>query len=223
MEEKITSISELHGIELIDDKDLNILSVGISTAGAAEIEMAKRNPNVNIIATTLDEKGIKDTEKKILEQGLSERIQLKIEDISQKLTYHDEMFHYVYARLVLHYLDNEQLKNALSEIYRILAKEGKLYVVVRSENAWEAKLEGSSFDKITGLTRHPDLRTYGTDHVNYCYRRLHSVQSIKDFLVEAGFQVKYTKVYDEYLSIDYNRKQLNDKPSELIEVLAIKK
>ena len=174
-------------------------------------------------STTLDEKGMKNTEKMILEQGLSERIQLKIEDISQKLSYKNETFHYVYARLVLHYLDNEQLKNALSEIYRILTKQGKLYVVVRSENAWEAKLEGSDFDKITGLTKHPDLRTYGTDHVKYCYRRLHSVQSIRDFLEKSGFQVQYTKVYDEYLSIDYNRKELNDKPSELIEVLAIKK
>lgn len=217
------SISELHGIELIDNKDLNILSVGISTAGSAEIEMAKRNPKAKIVATTLDEKGIKSTQKKILEQGLSERIQLKIEDISQKLTYRDEIFQYVYARLVLHYLDNERLKNALSEIHRILTKEGKLYIVVRSENAWEAKLDGSDFDETTGLTKHPDLRTYGTDHVKYCYRRLHSVQSIKDFLKEAGFEVEYTKVYNEYLSIDYNREELNDKPSELIEVLAIKK
>ena len=36
------SISEEHGIKLIKDTDKNILSIGISTAGSAEIEMAKK-------------------------------------------------------------------------------------------------------------------------------------------------------------------------------------
>ena len=108
--------------------------------------------------------------------------------------------------------------------YKLLRikKDGKLYIVVRSLNAWEAKLDGSSYDEKTGLTKHPDLRTYGTENVKYCYRRLHSEESISDFLNKAGFKIKYTKVYDEYLSIDYERKNMNNKASELIEVLAIK-
>lgn len=52
------SISEKHGISLIKKKDKNILSIGISTAGSAEIEMARKNPNSNIIATTIDAKGL---------------------------------------------------------------------------------------------------------------------------------------------------------------------
>lgn len=48
------SISEEHGINLIESKDKNILSIGISTAGFAEIEMARKNPNSHIIATTID-------------------------------------------------------------------------------------------------------------------------------------------------------------------------
>lgn len=222
MENLIKSISEINGIELVNEKDLNILSVGISTAGNAEIEMAKRNPKTHIIATTIDENGIKLTREAIIKQGLEDRIELKIEDISEKLEYSNDYFDYVYARLVLHYLDNEKLKNALSEIYRVLKRNGKLYVVVRSINAWEAKLDGSSYDEKTGLTKHPDLRTYGTDNVKYCYRRLHSKESIKEFLEEAGFKIEHIKEYEEYLSVDYNRKQINEKPSELIEVLAKK-
>lgn len=222
MENLIKSISEINGIELVNEKDLNILSVGISTAGNAEIEMAKRNPKTHIIATTIDENGIKLTREAIIKQGLEDRIELKIEDISEKLAYSNDYFDYVYARLVLHYLDNEKLKNALSEIYRVLKRNGKLYVVVRSINAWEAKLDGSSYDEKTGLTKHPDLRTYGTDNVKYCYRRLHSKESIKEFLEEAGFKIEHIKEYEEYLSVDYNRKQINEKPSELIEVLAKK-
>ena len=214
MENIQESISEINGIELVDEKDLNILSVGISTAGNAEIEIAKRNPQSHIIATTIDGNGIKLTREAIIKQGL--------EDISKKLDYGNDYFDYVYARLVLHYLDNEKLKSALSEIYRVLNKNGKLYVVVRSINAWEAKLDGSSYDEKTGLKKHPDLRTYGTDNVKYCYRRLHSKESIRNFLEEAGFKIEHIKEYEEYLSVDYNRKEINEKPSELIEVLAKK-
>lgn len=216
------SISEINGVNLVDKNDINILSVGISTAGTAEIMMANKNPKCHIIATTIDKKGIESTRRIITEQNLTKRIELKIEDISQKLDYKNEYFDYVYARLVLHYLDNNQLENALSEINRILKKDGKLYIVVRSLNAWEAKLEGASYDKKTGLTKHPDLKTYGTENVKYCYRRLHSEESISDFLKKAGFKIEYTKVYEERLSIDYERKNMNDKASELIEVLAIK-
>ena len=34
------SISEKNGLELIEEKDINILSIGISTSGSAEIKMA---------------------------------------------------------------------------------------------------------------------------------------------------------------------------------------
>lgn len=216
------SISERNGIDLLEEKDINILSVGISTAGKAEIEMLKKNPKSHITATTIDEEGIKNTQKIIQEYNLEEKIELKIEDISKELDYEDETFDYVYARLVFHYLDNQKLTNTLNEINRILKKDGKFFVVVRSLNAWEAKLDGSSYDEKTGLTKHPDLKTYGTNNVKYCYRRLHSEDSIREFLEKAGFLVKHIKTYEECLSLDYDRKNMNEKASELIEVLSIK-
>ena len=216
------SISEKNGLELLTMEDLNILSVGISTSGSAEIKMAKKNPQVQIIATTIDANGLKLVEGKIKEEGYASQISLKLEDVTKKSEYENEFFDYIYARLVLHYLDNNQLKNALKELYRILKTNGKIFVVVRSANAWEVKLEGTTYDMETGLTKHPDIRTYGTKDVKYCYRRLHTENSIKEFLENTGFNVKYTKVYEEFLSPDFNRENLNAKPSELIEVLAIK-
>lgn len=216
------SISERNGINQLEKNDLNILSVGISTSGSAELKMAEKNKDAHIIATTIDENGIKVIQKIIDEKNLNDRITLKLEDISKRSNYKEEYFDYVYARLVLHYLDNEKLKSALNEINRILKKNGKLFVVVRSTNAWEAKLNGTTYDENTGLTKHPDVRTYGSKDVKYVYRRLHTVESISKFLNNAGFKVKYSKVYDEYLSPDFTRDKMNDKPSELIEVLAVK-
>lgn len=124
------SISEEHGINLIESEDKNILSIGISTAGSAEIEMARKNPNSYIIATTIDNKGLEFTKSIIIQEGLQDRIELKIEDISKKLPYNDNYFDFIYARLVLHYLDNKQLEKSLSEIYRVMKYDSKFFIVV---------------------------------------------------------------------------------------------
>lgn len=216
------SISENNGLELVTENDLSILSIGISTSGSAEIKMAHKNPNSKIIATTIDENGLNLVREIINKEGLENQIILKLEDVTKKMEYANDNFDYIYARLVLHYLNNDDLKTALNELYRVLKPNGKIFIVVRSENAWEAKLDGTTYDEKTGFTRHPDIRTYKTDNVKYCFRRLHSEKSIKEFLENAGFTIKHTKVYDEYLSPDFNRSNLNDKASELIEVLAVK-
>lgn len=217
------SISEINGLNLLSDTDLNVLSVGISTGCSAEIKFALKNPNCHITATTIDENGIKIAQEKVDKEGLNNRIILKLEDISKKTDYLNNYFDYIYARLVLHYLSNQQLEFALNELYRILKVKGKLFVVVRSVNAWEANLDGTTYDEETGFTKHPDIRTYGTPDVKYCYRRLHTEESISSFLENAGFEVEYTKVYNEFLSPDFNRENMNDKPSELVEALAVKK
>ena len=216
------SISEKHGLSLINKNDLNILSIGISTAGSAEIEMAKRNPNSHIIATTLDLNGLKFTKGIIESEGLEGRIELKIEDISEKQPYIDNYFDFIYARLVLHYLNDNKLRNALSEIHRIIKPNGKFFIVVRSLDEWEAKLEGTSFDETTGFTRYPDYLTINTDNVKYIERRLHSKESISDFLIKAGFKIIYLKEYEEYLYRDYTRTEINPKPNSIIEICAEK-
>lgn len=104
------SISEENGVKLVNDTYKNILSIGISTAGSAEIEMSKRAPNSHIIATTIDKDGLEFSRKIIEEKGFEEQIELKLEDVSEKMPYSDNYFDFVYARLVLHYLENKKLE-----------------------------------------------------------------------------------------------------------------
>lgn len=216
------SKSEENGINLITANDLNILSIGISTAGSAEIKMAEKNRNSHIIATTIDKEGLNYTKNIIEQYGLSERIETKLEDISEKMPYNDEFFDFVYARLVLHYLDNEHLTNALKEIKRVMKKHGRLYIVVRSRDEWEAKLEGASYDENTGITKYPKYDTLGTDNVEYLYRRLHTVDSLSSFLVAEGFDIKYIKEYKEQSYKDYKRTEKVKYPNSLIECLCEK-
>ena len=216
------SISEEHGISLIKEKDINILSIGISTAGSAEIEMARKNSNSHIIATTVDTKGLEYTKNIIIKEGLEDRIELRIEDVSEKLPYDDNYFDFIYARLVLHYLNDMQLEKALSEVYRVMKEDGKFFIAVRSLEEWEAKLEGSTFDEKTGFTKYPDIKTIGTDNVRYIYRRLHSKDSIGQFLLKAGFKIEYTEEYEEYLYRDFERINKNPKPKKIIEVCVSK-
>lgn len=216
------STSEEHGINLITEKDLNILSIGISTAGSAEIKMAEKNRNSHIIATTIDKEGLNYTKNIIEQYGLSNRIETKLEDVSEKMPYNDEFFDFVYARLVLHYLDNENLRKALKEIKRVMKKHGRLYIVVRSRDEWEAKLEGATYDENTGITKYPKYDTLGTDNVEYLYRRLHTVDSLSSFLVAEGFYIKYIKEYKEQSYKDYKRTEKVKYPNSLIECLCEK-
>lgn len=115
-----------------------------------------------------------------------------------------------------------QLEKALSEIYRVLKENGKFFIAVRSLEDWEAKLEGSTFDEETGFTKYPDIKTIGTDNIRYIYRRLHSKESIEQFLLKAGFKIDYIQEYEEYLYRDYERIDINPKPNKIIEVCVSK-
>ena len=216
------SISEKNGIQLVKDTFKNILSVGISTAGSAEIEMAKIAPNSHIIATTIDNDGLEFTQKIVKEKGLEKQIELKLEDISEKMPYNDETFDFVYARLVLHYLDNSKLEQALKEIKRVLKTNGLFYIVVRSRNEWEAKLEGATYDEKTGITKYPVYETLGTNNVKYLYRRLHTIDSLKEFLLKENFNIKYVKEYQEECYKDYKRTEKVEFPNTIIECLVEK-
>lgn len=215
------STSEDHGIELLTPTDKNILSVGISTGGVAEIRMAKGDPERHIVATTIDSKGLAFAQKYIAEQNLDSQIETKLEDVSEPLPYADESFDYIYARLVLHYLPKDKLESTLLELRRVLKAGGKLYVVVRSTKCPDATAEGAQYDPETHLTTHTaiDKKTGGT----YSYSRyFHTEDSIRDYVTAAGFTVKYVKSYDEQLYVDFMRTELSDNTDNVIELLAIK-
>lgn len=215
MKVNLESISERNGINFLSPRDKRVYSVGISTGGLAEIKMARSDRKRHIIATTVDLSGAECAKQCIRESGLSDQIEVKIEDVSQPLPYPDCHFDYIYARLVLHYLDKNALTSALTELYRVLRTEGKLFIAVRSVDCMEANDKAARFDALTGLT------TYSSGGKSYS-RYFHSQESIKESLSLAGFAIKHMDAYQEQLCVDFHRTQLSSQIDSLIEVLAIK-
>lgn len=215
MRHNLESISEKNGIALLSATDRKIYSVGISTGGSAEIKMAQSDRQRHIIATTIDSAGAEYAKQRVEKMGLSTQIEVKIEDVSQFLPYSDNHFDYIYARLVLHYLSKDALMSALSELYRILRTDGKMFVVVRSVDCLEACNKTAKFNALTGLT------TYTSGGKSYS-RYFHSQESIKQYLSLVGLTIKYIDMYQEQLCVDFHRTQLSNQIDSLIEVLAIK-
>lgn len=214
----MVSRSENDGLAAITENDLLVLSIGISTGGAAEIRMLRSNPKRHIIATTLDEDGIESVREKVRRMGLSNHIELRLEDISaENLAYEDEMFDFVYARLVLHYLSAQKLETALGSLHRIIKPGGKLFVVVRSTDSPELQESPHvSYDETTCLT------TYQSPSGTFATRYFHTVESISAALETNGFRLEAISKFDEKLSPDFERNSGIWVLNNVIEVLAKK-
>ena len=208
-------VSELDGLNLINDDMENILSVGISTNGNAEIEMTNRFNGV-VTATTIDEKGLSNTRYIVEQKDLLDRINLKLEDVRDKNIYPDNYFDYIYARLILHYLTNQELFEVLKEFKRILRENGKLYIVVRSNECSEPHDGFIEYNEETGMTRHVSFDG------RIATRRFHSVDSISEVLKKCGFNIQNVKTYDEVLYADYERTVEVTARNNLIEVICNK-
>lgn len=211
----LSSISENHGIGFLSQNDLKIYSVGISTGGRAEIRMAMDHPERHIVATTIDCKGAESAKNQIKSFNLENQIEIKIEDVAEKLPYPHQTFDYIYARLILHYLPEKSLCEALNELYRVLKKDGKMFVVVRSVACPEVLDSKSHFDPNTHLT------TYLSDNAWYS-RFFHSEESIQHYLKLVGFSIRHIDTYQEQLCIDFERTKPSKNLDNLIEVLASK-
>lgn len=96
----LESISENNGLGFLNAGDQKIYSVGISTGGRAEMRMVKGHEERHVTATTIDAQGAEFAKKHIQHAGLSSRIEVKLEDVSEPLPYLDGTFDYIYARLV---------------------------------------------------------------------------------------------------------------------------
>ncbi len=209
------SISEINGIAILTENDKKIYSVGISTAGCAEIRMALDHPQRHIITTTIDPIGAEYVSLQVTAKGLSKQIEVKIENVIDPLPYPNGSFDYVYARLVLHYLSKQDLQIALGQLYRILRAQGKLFVVVRSVESQEAKSTHSTFNPITHLTT---CCWNGSSYSRY----FHSEESIKSAITSYAFSINHIRAYQEQLFTDFQRSTLSNQIDSVIEVLATK-
>jgi cyclopropane fatty-acyl-phospholipid synthase-like methyltransferase len=204
---KKPSFSEDKGLELIGSQPQRILSIGISSGGFAEIKMALLNPANHIIATTIDENGLQAVRKNIKLMGLEDRIEIKLEDVSGDWRYSESQFDFIYARLVLHYLNDQKMAKALSNIYGSLKPGGTFFSVVHSEES-PKKYAGygqANFDDRTGLTAVPFFEEDGTTVKHEYVRRFYSIEEYEKLIELNGFEVKDVKEFDELLYIDFMR------------------
>lgn len=213
------SISEEHGLSLIDQDDLVIFSPGISTAGFAEIRMAQANPHRKVIATTIDEKGLKFAQEVISKVGLSDQIETKLEDLRNSNGYPSKYFDFIYARLVLHYLSSQDLDAVLTNFHRTLKDNGKLFIVVRSaKNIPDDKdFTVDEETKLTSILHHNDK-----GEISLETRYFHTPKSIRQHLKQAGFCINQVDEYREQLYKDFMRKELSSNLDHIIEVRAVK-
>lgn len=182
--------------------------------------MAKANPNRHIIATTIDTAGVSATQTLVMEQGFGKQIEVREEDGTRPLPYSDGKFDYIYARLVLHYLTKQQLEGALGELHRVLRADGMLFIVVRSAKNIDAKKNITNYDEETGMTTY--ISRPNKDITEERRRFFHTVESLSQFITNAGFHIKSTSEYDEKLFHGYARTVTVDHSDNLIELVAIK-
>lgn len=194
-----------------------VYSVGVSTAGTAEMRMAKANPNRKIIATTIDTEGADFANKYIKDEGFASQVTIKIEDVTGELPYPDNFYEYVYARLVLHYLPKAGLTSALANLNRILKPGGKIFIVVRSVKAENFSESTASYDEETGFTTFLSK----SDPSVKKRRFFHTPESISGYVTAAGFHIQYITEHTEKIYTDFNR-TVRPNIEPLIELLAVK-
>ncbi len=214
---EVVSKSERDGLAALLDSDMEVLSIGISTGGEAEIKMAKYDPRRRITATTLDPEGAEQVRAKISQLGLDDRVTVSVEDVAAVEPAHkDESFDYIYARLVLHYLNAQQLEVAVANLYRMLKQGGRLFVVVRSVRCEEARRPDNVFDPQTQMTTY--LSALGQQESRY----FHTQESISGVLERHGFTIDAITQFDEQLSPSFNRDDGVWVANDLIELIAEK-
>ena len=212
------STSEERGLALIDDSDLVVFCPGISSAGFAEIRMARANSRRKVIATTIDVKGLAFAEEVINEVGIKDQIETRLEDLRGECSYPNEYFDTIYARLVLHYLSSQDLDKVLADFHRTLKQNGRLFIVVRSVKNVPDR-EDITYDDQTKLTTITHYQENG--EVRYIESRyFHTPESICWHLEKAGFSIEDVEEYQEQLYKDFMRKELAPNLDHVIEVQA---
>lgn len=217
------SQSEDRGVSILSAGDKVIYSPGISTAGFAEIRMAQQDQGREIIATTIDTKGLEFTNDLITRLGLQNQIKTRNEDLRSAWNYPPGSFDVIYARLVLHYLSVQDLDVTLRNFFRSLKSGGKMFIVVQSAKNIDEKDPNFDYDAETHFTSQSKYMADGT-FVSVEKRYWHTPESMRVHLSTAGFVTDSVSEYDEQLYHDYARRSENISPkvAHLLEIVVHK-
>lgn len=216
------SKSEENGLNSIPKSALVVFSPGISSAGFAEIRMAQQNPDRRIITTTINQEGLDFAQETIEEVGVDNQITAKLEDLREMEGYQDESVDFIYARLVLHYLNKQDLDVVMAEFYKMLKPGGKMFIVVRSANNVPKGDPYVEHDSETMMTSMPHYLDESDEPTYMCTRYFHTVETMTQHLEATGFRVTLRKQYDEQLYTDFKRENLSDILDNVIEIHAEK-
>ncbi len=108
-----------------------------------------------------------------------------VKDISETLPFEDSSFDYVYVRLGLYYFTDEELKNIIPEILRVLKSEGLLLFQVKSVSDKEYgkgnEIEKDMYEDETGYVRH----FFSKEYTESLLKDFHIVM-IEDRKIEQG-------------------------------------
>jgi len=113
-------------VELLELKPSeNLLDIGCGS-GSLVIVAKKLHPENHITGSDIDEKILKIAEKKIKKENLGIKL---IKTSAAKLPFNDSSFDVIVSSLVFHHLSLETKRLAITEIKRVLKKEGRFLLV----------------------------------------------------------------------------------------------
>lgn len=121
----------------------NLLDLG---CGVGQYSIYFYNLGYNVSSCDISSKALEILNEK------NKNIKMKIQDMNKPLDYKDNEFDIVFANLSIHFLSDENTKNLLSEIKRILKPNGIFIGSVNSTKAYEfikdhiIKLEDNYYD-----------------------------------------------------------------------------
>jgi len=101
-----------------------VLDLGCGTA-TLTLLIKKAQPKADVYGLDVDTGALAIAHRKVREAGVD--VSLDVGTATQ-LPYRDRSFDHVFVSLVLHHLDQEDKRHALSEIFRVLKLGGELHV-----------------------------------------------------------------------------------------------
>lgn len=182
-------LEEIHNFDIQGKK---VLEVGYGM-GTDHLEMARMGGEMHGVSITPGDKKIVDERFKLY----GEYTETKIAD-AENLPYDSEYFDFVYSFGVLHHTPN--FEKAISEIYRVLKKNGECFIAVYNKNSmffwwsvflWTWILNGN-FRKYS-LQQRLSLIEYPNDDPNLVVK-LYTKKQLKRIMEQAGFHIEGIKI-----------------------------
>ncbi len=157
---------------LLDARANTVLDLGCGT-GRHVLYLAKRG--FSVFGLDISPEGLKITQQCLREEGLD--AELRLQNMTEKLPYHDGFFDAVLSTQVIHHGDIATIKGIVKEVSRVLKKGGVVFISVpstRNQGETYKQLEPNTFIPLDGKEK-------GLPHHIFTPEELRDV--FKDFVI----------------------------------------